>query len=94
MIDFGDYVEIEQKRYGATNEMYMYKVINGGGRSNAYRSVPVDANKPDLEYGEMADVIYAICCGVMETEVEKFRVQDVRFLKSARDRENKEFNPS
>ena len=24
---FGDYVEIEQKRYGVENEMYTYKVI-------------------------------------------------------------------
>jgi hypothetical protein len=76
MLGFGNYCEIEQKRYGADNEIYRYKVI-GNGQSNYYRSVPVDANEPDNLKGDMCDVLKVICCGVSETKVETFRVQDI-----------------
>lgn len=75
--DFGDYCCIEQKRYGAENEIYQYKVI-GRGRANYYRSVPVDANDRENKHGEMCDVLKVICCGVSETKVETFREQDVK----------------
>lgn len=77
-LDFGDYCHIEQKRYGAENEMYVHKVINRL-RSNAWVPVPVDwANGGRTEVlGEMADVVSCICCGVQETEVRKYRVQDI-----------------
>lgn len=80
-LDFGDYCLIEQKRYGTGNEMFLYKVVAGNMRSNFYRNVPVDARDmvsgtAELR-GELCDVILAICCGVDERKVEKFRLQDV-----------------
>jgi hypothetical protein len=76
-LDFGDYCTIEQKRYGAPNEFYQYKVI-GRLRSNSYRAVPVDGCAPHNVRGEMCDVVRVICCGVLEDTVEKFRIQDVK----------------
>ncbi len=76
-LDFGDYCEIEQKRYGVPNEFYQYKVI-GRAKCNYYHPVPVDANGNHKAYGEMEDVVKVICCGVMETHVETFRVRDVK----------------
>lgn len=77
-MDFGDYCLIEQKRYGCENEMFLYKVTRGGLRCNYWKTVPVDARKPDNVRGELCDVIQAIQCGVDETKVETFRLQDVR----------------
>ena len=94
MIDFGDYVEIEQKCYGAANEMFVYKVVKGGVESNTYRRVPVDGNSPEPERGDMCPIIFAICCGVDETKVERFRVEDVRLLDKLSSRENKSFMPT
>ena len=76
-LEFGDYCEIEQKRYSADNEMYLYKVVSGGRKSNTYRGVPVDARNSESCKGEICDVILAIQCGVDETKVEKFRLEDV-----------------
>ena len=75
-LDFGDYCYIEQKRYGASNEYYKYKVI-GSGKANYYRSVPVGGRNDCNQRGEMADVVKVICCGVCEEKVETFRLQDV-----------------
>lgn len=91
MIDFGDYVEIEQKRYRGENEMFMYKVISGGNKANYFRGVPVDANDRDNHHGNMADVVKCIQCGVSEDTVETFRLEDVRLLKSKSERENQSF---
>ncbi len=73
--------------------MYVYKVVRGGGRTNYYRSVPVDAASPDHKHGEMADAVLAIKCGIDERTVETFRAEDVRLLKKMSNRENQEFNP-
>ena len=78
MLDFGDYCLIEQKNYVSENEMFLYKVITGGLRTNYYRSVPVDANNQDNTYGEMSDSIRVIQCGIDETHVETFRLCDVK----------------
>ena len=78
MLDFGDYCTIEQKRYGVDNQMFLYKVTRGGMRCNYWTSVPVDANQRDHVRGESSDVIQAIRCGVDETEVETFRLVDVK----------------
>ncbi len=77
-LDFGDYCVIEQKRYGVENEMFLYKVVSGGIKSNSYRNVPVDACDPTNTQGEIVDIILAIKCGVDETKVERFRLSDVR----------------
>lgn len=75
--DFGDYVMIEQKRYGVPNENYIYKVV-GNLRSNTYRRVPVDMAEREPIRGEIVPVVRAIRCGVDETRVETFRVSDVQ----------------
>lgn len=75
-MDFGDYCVIEQKRYGAENEHYTYKVI-GKGKANYYVPVPVDANNTKAT-GEMCDVVKCICAGVCEEKVETFRLRDVK----------------
>ena len=77
-MDFGDYCLIEQKRYGCENEMFLYKVTRGKLRCNYWRGVPVDARQREHTRGEMSNVIQAIRCGVDETEVETFRLEDVR----------------
>ena len=78
-IDFGDYVMIEQKRYGVKNVMYIYKVI-GRLRSNDYVPVPVEIsdNKYTHLHSEIEDVVACICCGVDETEVQNFRLSDIK----------------
>lgn len=83
IIDFGDYVLIEQLRYGVPNEMYLYKVVGGNIRSNSYVSVPVQCPETETLQGQVEDVISCICCGVKETNVVKFRVQDVTLVKSS-----------
>lgn len=74
-MDFGDYCTIEQKRYGAKNELFIYKVI-GSGKANYFTPVPVDANNTKAK-GEMCDIVKCICAGVVEEEVKTFREQDV-----------------
>ncbi|WP_206020029.1 hypothetical protein [Pseudomaricurvus alkylphenolicus] len=93
MIDFGDYVEIEQKRYGTDNEMFVYKVVRGGLRCNYYKGVPVDARERECRRGDMVEVVQAICCGVDETKVDTFRLSDVRHLPDFGKRENQAFTP-
>ncbi|WP_299831539.1 hypothetical protein [uncultured Metabacillus sp.] len=74
-IDFGDYVLIEQLRYGAPNEMYIHKVI-GALESNTWVDVPVRWDKEEKIHNKMEKVINVICCGVDETKVFKVRQKD------------------
>ncbi len=76
-MDFGDYCLIEQKRYGCENEMYLHKVV-GALRSNVWVPVPVQSPATEGFGGGMTDVIRCICGGVCETEVLKYRIQDVQ----------------
>jgi len=76
-LDFGDYCEIEQKRYGCDNEKYIYKVIGGGIRSNSWVDVPVKAPGKETLHKTMEFVIRCVCEGVCEEDVRKFRVGDV-----------------
>jgi hypothetical protein len=76
--DFGDYVTIEQKRYGVPNEIYLYKVVAGRRQSNVWREVPVQAGDKQKIHDRIEDVLLCICCGVDETVVERFRVADVK----------------
>lgn len=77
VLDFGDYCLIEQKRFGAPNEMYVHKVI-GRLRSNAWVDAPVTAVAKETKHGEMEDVIACVCCGVSEREVLRYREQDCK----------------
>lgn len=77
---FGDYIEIEQKRFGCPNEMYVYKVI-GTLNSNSWRDVPVRHDAPETLHNTCEDIVQAICCGIREEKVERFRIADVRITK-------------
>jgi len=80
-IDFGDYVLIEQKRYGVPNEMFQFKVV-GSYQSNAYRDVPMDAvDHGNKLHTQVVDVLNVICCGIDETKVDTVRKADVRLIK-------------
>jgi hypothetical protein len=77
-MDFGDYCLIEQKRYSVPNEMYVHKVI-GRLESSAWVDVPVDAADggcTERNHDEVVPVVAAICCGVSEREVRRYRVSD------------------
>jgi len=74
--DFGDYVDIEQKRYGCDNEFYCHKVVNNL-RSNTWVDVPVQSPRTETIHSEMEDVCSCITCGVGETEVLRYRVKDL-----------------
>lgn len=83
MVEFGDYVYIEQKRFGVPNEQYLYKVI-GTLRSNTWVDVPVMAGQGkaiihhDIETLDgLEDIVRCVCCGVCEEEVQRFRLKDV-----------------
>lgn len=78
-MDFGDYCLVEQKRYaGYENEMFLYKVIRGGIRSNTWQRVPVDGRLKDYDRGKISDVLQVVKCGVDETKVETVRLCDVK----------------
>ncbi|MDR1902939.1 MAG: hypothetical protein LBQ88_11735 [Treponema sp.] len=87
---FGDYVEIEQKRHGIKNEIYLHKVINTSN-SNSWVDVPVQAPATETlhKVKELEPVVSCICSGISETEVLKYRIKDVKkVLKSS----NHDFN--
>lgn len=84
---FGDYVLIEQKRFGMQNEMYLYKVIRSF-ESNSYVDVPVDYSKngeKEIIHTAIVPVCSTIRCGVNETVVRKFRIDDVVIRNSGQD---------
>ncbi|EPB7497030.1 hypothetical protein ACRR7Q_001314 [Klebsiella aerogenes] len=74
---FGDYAIIEQKRHGAPNEMYVYKVI-GQLRSNKWVDVPVWRVATEILHKELDDVCLCIRCGIDETVVHRYRVKDMQ----------------
>ena len=73
---FGDYVRIEQKRYGVENEMYLHKVI-GCLRSNSYVDIPVEGLEEEKLHSGIVDVVACICCGVNECDVYRYKKSDV-----------------
>lgn len=74
-IDFGDYVVIEQKRYGVPNEMYLHKVI-GSFASNSWVEVPVHWKREPKIHKHAEMVLNVVCCGVVETNVFTVREKD------------------
>ena len=74
---FGDYVEIEQKRYGVENEMYTCKVI-GCLRSNSYVDIPVTYPRIEEYHDKVVEVVACITCGVDERTVKRYKKSDVR----------------
>ena len=75
-IDFGDFVLIEQKRFGCPNELFVHKVIRVF-RSNGYVEVPVVLPHEEILHKECTDVVSCICCGVCEDEVFKYPLSKV-----------------
>lgn len=76
---FGRYCLIEQLRFYAPNEMYVYKVIKSL-RSNCWCDVPYKTASKEVLHDSIEDCVLAICCGVDETEVLRFRTADVEFV--------------
>ena len=74
---FGDYVEIEQKRYQTKNEMYLHKVINTSV-CNSWVDVPVQSPATEVLHIESMPVVRCICCGICEDEVRAYLVRDVK----------------
>lgn len=74
---FGDYAIIEQKRHGVPSEMFVHKVI-GIRRSNSWVDVPVQSPATETLHRGMEVVCLCICCGIDETEVRQYRVQDMQ----------------
>ncbi|MEQ9910947.1 hypothetical protein [Pectobacterium polaris] len=74
---FGDYALIEQKRYGANNEIFVHKVV-GPLQSNCWVDVPVKTPATETHHDTIEDVCLCICCGVNETKVLKYRTQDMK----------------
>ena len=76
---FGRYCRIEQLRYGVPNEMYLYKVV-ASLRSDCWCEVPYKTASKEVRHDSIEDCILAICCGIDETEVLRFRAADVEFV--------------
>jgi hypothetical protein len=84
-LSFGDYVEIEQKRYGCENEIYLHKVINVF-KANHWVDVPVQTPAKEIIHNKSEMVVSCITCGVCETEVLNYRIKDVK--KAGKDKWN------
>ena len=82
---FGRYCRIEQFRYYSPNEMYLYKVI-ASLCSNTWCEVPYKTATKEVRHDHMEPCVLAICCGIDETNVQKFRVADVEFVSDGRER--------
>lgn len=65
---FGDFVEIEQRRYKMCNENFLHKVI-GTSQSNYYVDVPVQLPRTETIHKETIDIVACVCCGVVEREI-------------------------
>jgi hypothetical protein len=74
---FGDYVEIEQKRHGVKNEMYLHKVINTS-MCNSWVDVPVQSPAKETLHRKTMPVVRCVCCGVCETEALAYLIKDVK----------------
>ena len=84
MLGFGDYASIYQKRHGVDDERYTHKVI-GVSRSNCWVDVPVESPRTETRHSNIVTVVECICCGVDETEVLKYRYEDVKYEGSISD---------
>ena len=73
---FGDYCRIEMSRYGRANEFYTHKVIQSL-KSNVWVDVPVQSPGHEEIHDECEPVLRCICCGIDETRVLRYRVEDV-----------------
>lgn len=79
-IDFGDYVEIPQKRFGVPDEMFIHKVV-GALESNTWVDAPIHWTREEKVHSKMEVVLNVICCGVDETQVFRVRQKDCKLVK-------------
>lgn len=80
--EFGDYVVVEQKRYGVPNEFYVHKVI-GMLESNSWIDVPAQTGEGAKLHDTCEPVVSVICCGVDESKVVRYRAADCRIHQAA-----------
>ena len=80
-LDFGDYIEVEQKRFFGENEFYTYKVINTL-KSNSWIDVPAVLHLGDVLHDSMEPIVLCVVQGISEETVYRFRVSDVKLLKN------------
>ena len=59
--------------------MFLYKVV-ASLRSNCWCEVPYKTASKEVRHDSIEDCVLAICCGIDETEVLRFRMADVEFL--------------
>ncbi len=76
---FGDYVKIEQKRFGAKNEMYRFKVIGSFG-SNCTEEVPM-THERNVQRHESTACLRVIVDGVCAELVHRVRLDQVVRIK-------------
>lgn len=74
---FGLFCTIEQKRYGGPNEFYLHKIVSRI-ESNAYVDVPVQVPATESIHDKVVPVVLAICCGIDETVVRRYRLEDIK----------------
>lgn len=77
---FGDYILVEQHRYGCDNEFYEHKVIDTF-RSNVWMDVPAITHHGEKMHDTIEDVVSCICCGISEDTVIRYRISDVKIMK-------------
>jgi hypothetical protein len=83
-IDFGDYVEIEQKRYGVPNENFIFKVV-GCISSNCFMEVPMQAGVRGngVPHKHMEHVLRVVQCGIDEEHVVRVKMSDCKYIGTA-----------
>jgi len=74
---FGMFCTIEQKRYGGKNEHYLHKIVSRI-ESNTYVQVPVQVPATESIHDNVVPVVLAICCGIDETVVRRYRLEDIK----------------
>lgn len=76
-LKFGDYVRIEQLRFGVDNEMFLHKVIGSDSESNIYVDTPVHWMREEVMHDKIVPIVRCVCCGVDERKILKYRAEDV-----------------
>jgi hypothetical protein len=74
---FGYYCTIEMKRHGVANEHYQHKII-GKFKSNTWVETPIQSPAKATIHNYQEDVVYVICCGVVEETVYRVRLSDIK----------------
>lgn len=80
--EFGEYVTVEQKRYGVPNEWFVHKVV-GMLESNSWVDVPAEAGIGPTLHDTTEPVVQVICCGIDESKVVRYRAADCKMHRAA-----------